>query len=38
MFCTNVYLTTQVEVVNLENDDTGYVDGFIFLEQSDLYS
>jgi len=21
MFCTNVYLTTKVEVVNLENDE-----------------
>ena len=41
MFCTNVYLATKPEGVNLENDETkkytGYVDGFMFLKQGDLY-
>jgi len=39
MFCTNVYLTTKVEVFNLENDEIKSVlVMFIFLKQCDLYS
>ena len=42
MFCTNVCLTTNFETDHLENDEikkcTGYVGGFIFLKQGDLYS
>ena len=39
--CANVCLTTKPEGVNLENEEikqyTGYVVGFMFLKQGDLY-
>jgi len=39
MFCTNIYLTTQVEVFPLnwwDNKCTGYVGGFILLKQGNI--